>query len=136
MAKCDLSFDIGFREPPKLIAMVSEEVQQAGGTLKGDATQGEITVLGIVARYSLRDRVLEVAIVEKPFFASCDRIEKFITSAIAKVPQMSIEVPPGAQTQEQPIVAKERLWPWLVAGAAGLAVIGIGAAVVVAILRR
>jgi hypothetical protein len=95
MAKCSLSFDISQRDPQKILDAAQRSIQGAGGTLTGDTSAGELSVLGVKATYSMGPDKLQVEVIDKPFLISCSRIEGFISSAISDVEVSSTEVAPA-----------------------------------------
>ncbi len=70
-------------DPETLIRRVKQETEKAGGNFSGDSTQGNLgikTPLGsIEGNYQVAGQEISIAITDKPFFISCDRIEKELT---------------------------------------------------------
>ncbi len=70
-------------DPETLIKRVRQETERAGGGFSGDAMQGNLgikTALGsIEGNYQIAGQEILIAITDKPFFISCERIEKELT---------------------------------------------------------
>jgi hypothetical protein len=77
-------FSISFSgDPETLIQRVRQEIERARGTFSGDSTQGNFGVktgLGsIEGNYQIAGQAISITITDKPFFISCERIEKELT---------------------------------------------------------
>lgn len=77
-------FSIPFSgDPETLIKRVQQEIEKARGAFNGDSMQGNFEVktpLGsIEGDYRIAGQEISIAITDKPFFISCERIEKELT---------------------------------------------------------
>ncbi len=66
-----------------LIKRVKQETERAGGAFSGDSQSGNFgvkTALGsIEGNYQIAGQEISIAITDKPFFISCERIQKELT---------------------------------------------------------
>jgi hypothetical protein len=79
MAQCN--FSIQFDTTADEVAEKARQaIQGAGGTFRGDATSGNFDVatpLGLIrGTYVIRHPLIQIAITSKPFFITCNLIEK------------------------------------------------------------
>jgi hypothetical protein len=65
-----------------LVKQAKAAIEEAGGTLTGDANGGSFTVIGIKGSYRISGQTLFVTIHEKPWYLACFVIEAFIKSKI------------------------------------------------------
>jgi hypothetical protein len=70
------------------LAKATEEINSAGGSIKGDARSGEFTVaipvLGVVAgKYVVVATELQIKITQKPFLVRHDSIQSYVRKHFA-----------------------------------------------------
>ncbi|GEO08337.1 hypothetical protein [Segetibacter aerophilus] len=80
-------FSIAFSgDAESLIKRAKQQIEQAGGSLLGDATQGSFqgqTPIGsIEGSYNVEGQKISLNITKKPFLLSCSRIEKELSAVM------------------------------------------------------
>ncbi len=81
-------FNIPFSgDAESLIKRARQELSKAGGAFNGDTGQGSFrvkTALGsIEGNYVIAGQLISISITDKPFFISCERIEKELTGVMS-----------------------------------------------------
>jgi hypothetical protein len=70
------TFSVKFTEDPSaLVARVEKAAIKYGADFKGDATSGSFFGNGVKGMYSIQDRFVTVAIVDKPFYIPWGLVE-------------------------------------------------------------
>ncbi|MCW3112011.1 MAG: hypothetical protein JWR18_407 [Segetibacter sp.] len=80
-------FNISFSgDAESLLRRAKQEIESAGGSLVGNASQGEFqakTPIGSVrGSYQVEGQQISLAITKKPMLLSCRKIEKELTSVM------------------------------------------------------
>lgn len=80
-------FNIPFSgDGESLIKRAKQELSKAGGTFNGDAAQGNFEVKtpvgSIEGNYNIAGQQIFISITDKPFFISCERIQKELSAVM------------------------------------------------------
>ena len=82
---CQFNLSIS-SDPTALIRRAKQEIERAGGSLNGDASQGTFqakTPIGsIQGSYTVGDQQITLSIAKKPLLLSCKRIEKELSKVM------------------------------------------------------
>ena len=86
MSVCN--FNLPFSEPASIaVGKARAAVESQNGTFNGDDTSGdfEVTIFGntIKGNYIVSGQILNLAIIDKPFFVPCSTIENFLSKQIS-----------------------------------------------------
>jgi len=84
----DCTFNMPFTgSADALVATLKTQVQNNSGTFTGDINSGSfsVPVLGsnVAGTYTITGQQIAIDINKRPFFTSCDAIDKFISSHIS-----------------------------------------------------
>ena len=66
--------------PKQAVEKAKAAAEKEGATFEGNSKEGKFSALGVVGSYEIRGSVVEVEILEKPFFAPLSIIESKIKS--------------------------------------------------------
>lgn len=86
MAKCNISINFN-GSSEVLIGQAEQAITGVGGTFSGDQLSGNFTISSPIGKvsgnYSVEDQTFSIAITDKPFLLSCNRIEDELRKYIA-----------------------------------------------------
>ena len=86
MAKCNIHINFN-GDSEELVRQAEQAIAGVGGTFSGDQLSGNFTISSPIGKvkgnYAVEDQTFSIAITDKPFLLSCNRIEDELRKYIA-----------------------------------------------------